>query len=93
MNNVELVAGFVQVTAETKFGDFQNEPQRQNDHVRREIGLASQQAACQEQQLQELEREVASRHWRFSDFCHRRAKLDSDEARNWRLQASERQSS
>jgi len=94
-----LVAGFVQVTTalwrpfEAEFGNFQNELQRQNDHIRREIDLASQQAARQERQLQEIEREAAFRYRLSGNLFHRRAKLDSDEARNWRLQASERQSS
>ncbi|KAI9764860.1 MAG: hypothetical protein M1840_008006 [Geoglossum simile] len=77
---------------ETEFGSFQTELQRQNECIKREIDLASQQAAHQERQLQEMERRATSRHRLSSDLFHRKAKLGSDEAHNWRLQASERKS-
>ncbi|KAI9770983.1 MAG: hypothetical protein M1840_002687 [Geoglossum simile] len=68
---------------EVEFGNLQNELRRQNERVRIEIDLASQQAAHQE-------RVAASRERRLSRW---RAKLDRDEALNWRIQANERQSS
>jgi hypothetical protein len=94
-----LVAGFVQATTalwkpfEAEFGSFQNELQRQNEDVREEINLASRQAAHQERQLQVMEREVASQHRVIGTLFRRRAELDSDEARNWRIEASEWKSS
>ncbi|KAI9866921.1 MAG: hypothetical protein M1813_000318 [Trichoglossum hirsutum] len=89
---------FVQATIalwrpfEVEFGNFQNELQRQNKCVKREIDLASQQAAWQERQLQEMERKAASRYRLLDDLFHRKAVLESDEAHNWRLQADERKS-
>ncbi|KAH0556171.1 hypothetical protein GP486_005897 [Trichoglossum hirsutum] len=78
---------------EAEFGDFRNELQRQDKNVQDEISLAFQQAHSQEQLLQVMEREAASRY-RYSGYLfRRRATQDSDEARNWRLQISERKSS
>ena len=97
--NYTLIVGFVQAAAalwrpfEAEFGDFQNELQKQNRHVCEEIDLAFQQAHRQEQLLQAMEREAASRYRLSSNLFRRRVKLDSDEARHWRLQANERQSS
>ncbi|KAI9770818.1 MAG: hypothetical protein M1839_003044 [Geoglossum umbratile] len=90
--------GFVQATTallrpfEAEFGNFRNELQRQNECIKREIDFASQQAAWQERQLQEMERKAASRHRHLGDLFHRKAISDGDEAYNWRLQASERKS-
>jgi hypothetical protein len=94
-----LVAGLAQATSalwkpfEAEFGKIQAELKRQSEEVKEEIFLESQQAAHKERRLQMMEREVASRHRRAGAIFRRRTELDSEEARNWRLQINERQSS
>ncbi|KAI9765585.1 MAG: hypothetical protein M1840_007274 [Geoglossum simile] len=79
--------GVVQATTalwrpfEVEFGDLQNELRKQNERVRREIDLASQQAAYQERMAASRERHLS--RWR--------AKRDHDEALNQRIQANKRQ--
>jgi hypothetical protein len=78
---------------ETEFGEFQKQLQIQNEEVSQEINLASNQAAAQEQKLQVMEREAASKYRNIQDVFRRRANLESDEARTWRLQVNEQKSS
>ncbi|KAI9766767.1 MAG: hypothetical protein M1839_004771 [Geoglossum umbratile] len=79
--------GVVQATTalwrpfEVEFGNLQNELQKQNERVRIEIDLASQQAAYQERMAASRERHLS--RWR--------AKRDHDEALNRRIQANKRQ--
>jgi hypothetical protein len=82
-----LAIGVVQATTalwrpfEVEFGNLQNELQKQNERVRIEIDLASQQAAYQERMAASQERRLS--RWR--------AKRDHDEALNRRIQANKRQ--
>jgi CHASE1-domain containing sensor protein len=68
---------------EVDFGKFRDDLQRQNEDVKEEIKLAAEKAAYQERQLQMSHRSVGS-------LFRRKMEVESDEARNWRLQANER---
>ena len=78
--------GVVQATTalwrpfEVEFGNLQYELQKQNERVKREIHLASQQAAYQERMAASQERRLSL--WR--------TKRDRDEALNQRIQADKR---
>lgn len=78
---------------EAEFGELQSKLQKQHQDIREEISLAERKASDQERDLQRKERDAAH-HQRYIDsLFRRRCEQDNEEARKFRLQANERESS
>lgn len=75
---------------EAEFRKVQSELERRRKDIDEELDLAERKAAYQERLLQGAGKEDARRHRNLDTLFRRQLKLDNDEARAWRLQASER---
>jgi hypothetical protein len=77
---------------DNEFGEFEAELRRQNEDVKEEIQLASEQAESQARHLQLIEREAEKKHRIYAALFRDRVDKTSEEARAWRLQVDERES-
>ena len=78
---------------ESEFGVLLGELQRQNEDVKEELLLASEQAADQERRLEAIEREAANKYRKQGMLFRDKVDKTNGETRAWRLQVDERRSS
>lgn len=76
---------------EADFGSLKRETQQCSDDVRNEIKLALHEAANQEQQLQQYERELARVDRSIAGIFRQRADNELSNAQDWRMRVDERE--